>query len=245
MTKRLHNLLPVLFLAAMPYAARAQHLEIKVINDAELSPVNASSPARRENWWLFSDSGNGGGAAKVTVDFHEPRCSLPEPASCGGLEWSQTVEVQAVDEASRRFSPPYYLVRGGIDGRSVRQVPMRGRFDLAARRSEIEVSLDGTDYVISRSLSEDEYRVAVSVRAAAVEQQIYACDTMGPSYPFCGDEGFEEIVWAGDLDGDGGLDLLGQFTAKYSVRHYYLFTSRGAGAGDLVALSAEYEYVGD
>ncbi len=106
--------------------------------------------------------------------------------------------------------------------------------------SQITLSLDGNHYLVTRTHSADKNKLAVTLRFGAITQEIYTCETGGRTYPLCGDEGFEEVLWAGDLDGDDHLDFIAQFTDKYTKRRYYLYTSRDAETGQLVGISAEY-----
>jgi len=51
------------------------------------------------------------------------------------------------------------------------------------------------------------------------------------------DEGGASLVWAGDLDGDGHLDLILNATPKYSVSVYVLYLSSAATKGPLGKVS--------
>lgn len=51
------------------------------------------------------------------------------------------------------------------------------------------------------------------------------------------DEGSASLVWAGDLDGDGRLDLILNATPKYSVSVYMLYLSSAATKGPLGKVS--------
>jgi hypothetical protein len=61
-------------------------------------------------------------------------------------------------------------------------------------------------------------------------QQVFSCD-----------EAHFAVDWAGDLDGDGRLDLVTTFSPKYSVFPRRLYLSTAAAAGDLVGLVAAYD----
>ena len=53
-----------------------------------------------------------------------------------------------------------------------------------------------------------------------------------------------EVLWAGDLDGDGRLDLYMNLSHHYNMTHRMLFLSTAAGAGDLVGRVAEFTTTG-
>lgn len=61
------------------------------------------------------------------------------------------------------------------------------------------------------------------------------------SVPGFADDPHFEIVWAGDLDGDGKLDLLVDLEAKYSVHPYRLLLSSKAVGRELVGDAALFE----
>jgi hypothetical protein len=59
--------------------------------------------------------------------------------------------------------------------------------------------------------------------------------------PFSCDEPHFSVQWAGDLDGDGRLDLVTTFSPKYSWYPRRLYLSSAAAPGDLVGLVARLE----
>lgn len=220
-------------------SSHAQDYDLLVIEDSVRSSVDRSERARTERWWLVQSSGVGSAAVPVLVTHHEPYCTKTvEPCIDG--EWSQQVEVRPIQDGDATRSPPYYLVNGPIDPASTRVAQMSGRFDSLSRESTVSVSLGGESYVVTRRQTDDVSRITVRLSVGSVAQELYACETGGESYPFCGDEGFEEILWSGDLDGDNRLDLIAQFTPKYSIRDYYLFTSTGTGADEHVRVAARF-----
>ena len=55
------------------------------------------------------------------------------------------------------------------------------------------------------------------------------------------DDPLFEVKWAGDLDGDGLLDLVVLLTRKYSVHPYRLLLSSLAAPDELVGEAASFE----
>ncbi|HJZ96722.1 MAG TPA: hypothetical protein VKE70_09440 [Candidatus Solibacter sp.] len=53
-----------------------------------------------------------------------------------------------------------------------------------------------------------------------------------------------ELIWAGDLDGDGGLDLYLYLSDHYNVIEHTLFRSRGAATGKMVMQVARWVTTG-
>jgi hypothetical protein len=58
------------------------------------------------------------------------------------------------------------------------------------------------------------------------------------------EDGMPVVLWAGDLDRDGKLDLYMDLTDHYNVRNYALFLSSRASGGMLVKKVASRRYVG-
>ncbi|NMC44121.1 MAG: hypothetical protein GYA46_09405 [candidate division Zixibacteria bacterium] len=63
-------------------------------------------------------------------------------------------------------------------------------------------------------------------------------------YPVLALDGLPTLMWAGDLDRDGRLDLILNLTNHYNVDLYVLFLSSEAGPGELVRKVAEFRTVG-
>lgn len=229
-------------LLSMP--SHGQNYDLLVIEDSVRSSVDRSDSAATQQWWLVQWGSARGTAVPVVVTHHEPYCTKTvEPCIDG--EWSQRVDVRAIEDPDTALPPPHYLVDGPIDPALTRTAQMNGRFDPSSRESTISVFLGTESYRVTRTRTADDSRIAVTLSVGSVAQALYACETGGESYPFCGDEGFEEILWSGDLDGDDRLDLIAQFTPKYSMRNYYLFISSGASAGQHVRVAAQFSRVAD
>ena len=224
--------------------SHGQDYDLMVIEDRVRWSVDESESPRTQRWWLVQPGGIDGVAVPVLVTHSEPYCTKTvEPCIDG--EWSQRVDVQPIQNADTALPPPYYLVDGPIDPALIRTAQVSGGLDSSSRESIMSISLDNERYRVTRRRTDDGSRITVTVSAGSVAQELYACETGGESYPFCGDEGFEEILWSGDLDGDNRLDLIAQFTPKYSVRNYYLFTSAGTGADEHVRAAAQYTRTAD
>ncbi len=72
-----------------------------------------------------------------------------------------------------------------------------------------------------------------------VQQEIFVAETV-----YTSDEAMPSIAWAGDLDGDGKLDLIMNLTNHYNVSHLALYLSSSADEGQLVKLVAEWRTTG-
>lgn len=76
----------------------------------------------------------------------------------------------------------------------------------------------------------------VTLSDGSSTQELFA---LSPEDP-CGEPRFD-VNWVGDLDGDGRLDLVATFSAKYSLHPRRLYLSSAAERGELVGLAALYE----
>lgn len=72
----------------------------------------------------------------------------------------------------------------------------------------------------------------------AGRQPDYTTQELGHIKPFVLD-GVPKLIWAGDVDRDGELDLLLDVTWHYNLSHYALYLSSAAKEGELVAKVAE------
>ena len=77
----------------------------------------------------------------------------------------------------------------------------------------------------------------VTIEDGTLSQELYFPDEEMFS---CGEPHFS-VQWAGDLDGDGKLDLVSTFSPKYSYYPRRLFLSSAAPEGKLVGLVAVFE----
>lgn len=109
---------------------------------------------------------------------------------------------------------------------------------LAAERP-LRVMLGARQYDVRlRSRRDDRADATVTLSDGRRTQVLYS--TGG----FADDPHFE-IVWAGDLDRDGRLDLLVDLSRKYSVHPYRLWLSSKASPGQLVGEAAVFEILAE
>jgi len=66
----------------------------------------------------------------------------------------------------------------------------------------------------------------------------------GATTPSLGDDAAPTLLFAGDLDRDGKLDLIFDTTDHYNVRRPTLFLSSQAAPGELLGAAAQYQSVG-
>jgi hypothetical protein len=99
----------------------------------------------------------------------------------------------------------------------------------------LEIPLGGTTYRVElRATDPMRCDATVTLTDGGTSQTLYVPD----GQPFDCDEPHFSIQWAGDLDGDGGLDLITTFSPKYSWYPRRLYLSSAAGSGELVGLVA-------
>jgi hypothetical protein len=112
--------------------------------------------------------------------------------------------------------------------------------DLAVQR-QIHLSLDGKDYdlevnPLDKTQSLDRASI-VTLRSGDKRQALYRLsdEPDEPAWP---------ILWAGDLDRDGRLDLYMDLSWKYSVSRRVLFLSSAASGDDLVGEAVVFQTTG-
>ncbi len=99
----------------------------------------------------------------------------------------------------------------------------------------IKVSVDGRHYEMRlESAREDLFDAKVVLTDGRRTQVLYSADGFA-------DEPHFEVEWAGDLDGDGKLDLVVNLNRKYSLHPHRLLLSSRASRGALVGDAAVFE----
>ncbi len=101
--------------------------------------------------------------------------------------------------------------------------------------SPLEISLGQRRYELRlESAREDLFDAKVVLTDGVLSQVLYSADGFA-------DEPHFDVVWAGDLDRDGRLDLVVNLNRKYSVHPYRLLLSSLAAKGRLVGQAAVFE----
>jgi hypothetical protein len=139
---------------------------------------------------------------------------------------------------------PLFLVKGkGL----LKEGPVTTVFDDASglsnlgESSPVTLNLDGTSYVLkvgsedtapcpAQSLPRNARLVLINGES---RQVLYSLQE-------CGNDPSWFLIWAGDLDRDGKLDLYVNVTQHYNVTERKLFLSSHAGKGQLVKEVAEF-----
>jgi hypothetical protein len=145
-----------------------------------------------------------------------------------------------------RTPPPVFLVkniRGLIPG-TVRCVNLPPS-DQLRKRKELSLPFNNKTYRLSLQISASRdpqtqqplqsYKLSLSDgHCTQVIADVRDCNLLsGPGCP-------PTILWAGDLDGDGNLDLLVNIANDYNASLPTLFLSRGAGSGKLLRRAADF-----
>jgi hypothetical protein len=144
---------------------------------------------------------------------------------------------------------PLFLVRGlsGLIGTPVTTAWRETKEDVSdgdlVASSVRKINLEGTEYsleVVNPHPGENGelgIGAAVILHAGKVSQVLY-------SLPSGGNDASWTLHWAGDLDGDGKLDLYMSLSDHYNVDQRILFLSRYAQKGQLVRAVASFRTVG-
>ena len=99
----------------------------------------------------------------------------------------------------------------------------------------LRVNLGSRDYEVSiQSARSDLTDAQIVLRGEDQRQVLYSADGFV-------DEPHFDVVWAGDLDRDGRLDLIVNLHRKYSRHPYRLLLSSAAATGELVGDAALFE----
>jgi hypothetical protein len=102
-------------------------------------------------------------------------------------------------------------------------------------RGPLDISLAGDRYRIRvESAGEDFSDSKVVLSLGARSQVLYSADGFA-------DEPHYDVLWAGDLDADGKLDLVVDLHRKYSWHPYTLLLSSRASPSQLVGVAAVFE----
>jgi hypothetical protein len=119
-------------------------------------------------------------------------------------------------------------VRGVRAGRVISVNPP----ELLLPNQPVSITLGGARYeLLLKSNREDFGDARVVLSSGKRTQVLYAIDGFA-------DDAHFSVVWAGDLDRDGKLDLLTNFSHKYSLHPFKLFLSSHATKGRLVGEAA-------
>jgi len=111
--------------------------------------------------------------------------------------------------------------------------------DLSPRRSQHTLDVRNRRYTVRLETSRPDQCDAVIVVEGEGRRQILF-DAAAPAEFSC-DEPHFEIIWAGDMDRDGRLDLLVTFSRKYSYYPRRLLLSSAAPEADIVGEAAGLE----
>ncbi len=138
---------------------------------------------------------------------------------------------------------PVFLVRGGED---LRVASVEGFRELEQRAllngDTIKLAIGNEQFVLRvtnprRHGDADMAGSSLELASNGVTQVLY-------SAPEGANEPAWEVLWAGDLDGDGKLDLYLQLGDHYNVAERILFVSTKAAPGQLVGQFAVFRTVG-
>lgn len=162
--------------------------------------------------------------------------------------WIQPVEVDWERRELEGLGRHVYIVRP--DGAIVLMLGVPrvriGRAETVLRWTEsmyrgsesVDLPLRSTAYMVSVTAEDPQACDATVTLSDGERSQVLFTPALDPLE--CGEPHFD-IHWAGDLDGDGRLDLLTTFSMKYSGHPRRLYLSSAAAPGDLVGQVVLFE----
>ncbi len=179
----------------------------------------------------------------------------PDSAAAGGRLRIAPAQVRAVPDAPlgemgwRIVSEPANAIMlvSGVPGLAPRLATVVGGATLLWHGTPSTRFLLGTREYTIRLHSIDPTLCDAVIVLSSEEQTQHLFDIRLPDRPgsmgaglACDDPHFA-VHWAGDLDGDGRLDILATFSRKYSYYPNQLWLSSAARSGELMAEVARYE----
>jgi hypothetical protein len=199
----------------------------------QFAPLMTGSSNSRSNlkFWRKNEAGAWGGDGWLGWTYDDDALV---PVSLVVRDWpnersddQDEVTVESIPDvvfAMRCIGVPTAYIRsaGIVNG----ELHYRESLRMALRERRYELALRG-----SRKDLTDAKVVLTDGRRAQV---IYSTDGFV-------DEPHFDVPWAGDLDGDGELDLVVNLSRKYSDHPYRLLLSSMAGPGELVGEAARFE----
>jgi hypothetical protein len=182
------------------------------------------------------------GAGWMALTCHDNECALSPAQVCARRVHDVIVdEDEKVDTGvaiSSSVADPVFLVRNVKLKTGKVAVAFRGEFQLGLSSFAKPLRLGREEYVLlpespRRGDDEDFPRgYTLTLHKGNKHQVIF-------SLPEGGSDSRAELLWAGDIDGDGKLDLLINASDHYNVEHWRLWLSSYAKPGELVGVAAE------
>lgn len=111
-----------------------------------------------------------------------------------------------------------------------------------ARRYRVAQACTPTGVLNGKPQFECELRLTLGARRQVLARMDGYAET--PGHVFLGNDASPKVIFAGDLDGDGALDLIFDTTDHYNIARPTLFLSSGAQNDAFVREAARYESAG-
>jgi hypothetical protein len=184
-----------------------------------------------DRWMALVDKGKSTTLRKVTIHIKRVEDVDDEPGEKSAKEVSITPAIKETSVIA--------LVRG-LDLRegAVPTAEFKGDGDIG-KPLQVKLPDAQTHYTLSMTCKSADHCPLV-LSANGQRQQLVVLTRDGDVPDFKG----LRIIWAGDLDGDGKLDLIVDITNHYNASGTALFLSSKAKRGELVGLAAKFLTVG-
>lgn len=200
-----------------------------VYSDVELMPL-----IRKFNWWALETDSSETNFNLVKANINLERTHEP----MGDEKDSSWLQINNANSSSAIF---YLAGSNKIKPRKVKTVSNSPLRIMPGEKKVFNFNNDSYTLKATGSLDSNQYGVHPSNYSLFIENA--GISTLLSSAPYF-DDAMIEILFIGDIDGDGKLDLLIDNSNKYSYREYCLYLSSYATKGECVRLVAGKQTMG-
>ncbi len=200
-----------------------------VYSDVELMPL-----IRKYNWWALETDSSETNFNLIKANIKLERTHEP----MGDEKDSSWLRITNANTTSAIF---YVAGSNKIKSHKVKALSNSPLRIMPGEKKMFNFNNDSYTLIATGSLDSNQYGIHASNYSLFVENS--GISTLLSSAPYF-DDAMIEILFIGDIDGDGKLDFLIDKSNKYSYREYCLYLSSYAAKGECVRLVAGKQTMG-